>query len=96
MCRHRGYRPPDVTVRSPAPNPARGHSTTIGSGVDLTGREQEVLTLLCQRFRTDAEIADQLFISPYTVGKHVSNLLGKLGVANRRQAAAFAARQDLV
>jgi DNA-binding CsgD family transcriptional regulator len=86
---------PRTSQSALAPNPARGPSTIIGSGVGLTGREQEVLTLLCQRL-TDAEIADQLFISPYTVGKHVSNLLSKLGVANRRQAAAFAARHELV
>ena len=61
----------------------------------LTRREREILGLLCQRL-TDPEIAEQLFISPYTASKHVSNVLGKLGVANRRQAAAFAARHGLV
>lgn len=61
----------------------------------LTRREREVLALLCRRL-TDAEIAEALFISPYTASKHVSNVLGKLDVANRRQAAAVAARQSLV
>jgi DNA-binding CsgD family transcriptional regulator len=61
----------------------------------LTRREREVLTLLCERL-TDPEIAERLFISPYTASKHVSNLLGKLGVVNRRQAAALAARHGLV
>jgi DNA-binding CsgD family transcriptional regulator len=61
---------------------------------DLTRREREILALLCQRL-TDQEIAESLFISPYTASKHVSNILGKLGVANRRQAAAFAARHGL-
>ncbi len=62
---------------------------------DLTFREQEVLALLCQRW-TDPEIAAHLFISPKTVGKHVSNILGKLGASNRREAAAIAVRHTLV
>lgn len=62
---------------------------------DLTRREREVLNLLCQRF-TDPEIAAQLFISPYTASKHVSNVLGKLGVSSRRDAAAFAVRHELL
>ena len=62
---------------------------------DLTFREQEVLALLCQRW-TDLEIATHLFISPKTVGKHVSNILGKLGASNRREAAAIAVRHALV
>jgi DNA-binding NarL/FixJ family response regulator len=61
----------------------------------LTYREQEVLALLCQRL-TDAEIGDRLFLSKRTIEHHVSNILSKLGVANRRQAAAFAARNHLV
>jgi DNA-binding CsgD family transcriptional regulator len=51
--------------------------------------------MLCQRF-TDPEIAEALFISPFTASKHVSNVLGKLGAANRREAAALAARHGLV
>jgi DNA-binding CsgD family transcriptional regulator len=60
----------------------------------LTDREVEILGLLAQR-RTDREIAGELFISPKTAGFHVSNILGKLGVANRREAAALALREGL-
>jgi DNA-binding CsgD family transcriptional regulator len=62
---------------------------------DLTYREQDVLALLCRR-QTDAEIAAQLFVSPRTVSSHVSSILAKLGAANRRDAAAIAARLGLI
>ena len=57
--------------------------TTFG----LTPREREVLRLLVRRI-TDREIADELAISPRTVMHHVSRILAKLGVADRRAAAA--------
>jgi DNA-binding NarL/FixJ family response regulator len=60
----------------------------------LTRREREILTLLCQR-RTDPEIAEQLYLSPRTASKHVSNILGKLGVTSRREVAAVAVRHGL-
>jgi non-specific serine/threonine protein kinase len=61
----------------------------------LTRREREVLALLCQRL-TDPEIATQLFISPRTASSHVASVIGKLGAANRREAARIAVRDHLV
>ena len=60
----------------------------------LTRREREVMALLCHRL-TDQEIAEVLYISRRTVSTHVSSILAKLRVANRREAAAAARRLGL-
>jgi predicted ATPase/DNA-binding CsgD family transcriptional regulator len=89
---------PDVLSSDRSLSPPGGttpHAPSPQVPSDLTFREQEVLALLCQRL-TDAEIAARLFISAKTVGKHVSNILGKLGTSNRREAAAIAVRRALV
>ncbi len=61
----------------------------------LTPREQEVLQLLALGL-TQAEIAEQLSISPKTVGTHIERILSKLGVRSRAQAVAAAYRGHLV
>jgi DNA-binding NarL/FixJ family response regulator len=60
----------------------------------LSVRELEVLGLLASG-RANDDIAHQLNISPFTVRNHISNLLRKLEVDNRTQAAAFAIRNGL-
>jgi DNA-binding CsgD family transcriptional regulator len=65
------------------------------SDLDLTRREREILALIAQRL-TNPEIAARLFISPKTTEHHVGNILGKLGAANRREAAAIAVRHALI
>ncbi len=60
----------------------------------LTTREREVLALVAEG-QTNRRIAETLFISESTAGVHVSNILGKLGVASRTEAAAVAVRLGL-
>jgi predicted ATPase/DNA-binding CsgD family transcriptional regulator/DNA-binding XRE family transcriptional regulator len=83
----RGSERPAEIIETDCPGQAE---TSFG----LTPREREVLALLCQRL-TDREIADALFVSPRTAGFHVSNVLSKIGAANRREAAALATHYDL-
>jgi ATP/maltotriose-dependent transcriptional regulator MalT len=63
---------------------------TRGNPAGLTARQVDVLRLLGQG-RTNAQIADQLVISVRTVDSHVAAVLDKLGVRDRRDAAARAA-----
>ncbi|MBO8142105.1 MAG: response regulator transcription factor [Firmicutes bacterium] len=61
----------------------------------LTEREQEILRLIVDG-RTNAEIARTLYISEKTVKNHITNLLRKLGLSDRTQAAVYALRSGLV
>jgi DNA-binding CsgD family transcriptional regulator len=61
----------------------------------LTPREREVLGYLAMGW-TNRRIGEALFISDRTVGVHVSNLMGKLGAANRAEAALIADRLGLI
>jgi two-component system nitrate/nitrite response regulator NarL len=61
----------------------------------LTRREIEVLLLLVEGL-SQSEIAEKLFISPKTVGKHIEHILAKLGVHSRAQAVALAVRDELI
>ncbi len=64
------------------------------TGKPLTEREMDTLRLIA-RGLTNQEIAEALTVSERTVGKHVSNILSKLHLANRTQAALYALRQGL-
>jgi predicted ATPase/DNA-binding CsgD family transcriptional regulator len=62
---------------------------------DLTERELEVLHLLAEGL-TNARIAEQLIISPYTVNNHVRSILSKLGVSSRSAATRYAVEHHLL
>ena len=71
--------------------PAPDRSAAPADPFGLSPREREVLALLAAQ-HTDREIAERLFISPHTASTHVKRVLAKLDAANRREAAALAAR----
>jgi DNA-binding NarL/FixJ family response regulator len=64
-------------------------------GDDLTQREREVLALVAEG-ATNREVATELFVTENTVNFHMKNILAKLHLKNRTQAAAYALRRGLV
>ena len=79
-----------MAAAAAAPPPAQ-----IQARYGLTERELAVLRLLAAG-RTNAQIGAELYISPRTAGVHVTNILRKLGVSGRVQAAAMAERAGLL
>ena len=61
----------------------------------LSERELEVLRLLAVG-KANADIARELYLSPHTVRNHISNIMSKLQIANRTEAAAYAIKSGLV
>lgn len=80
---------PEQEQKAPEPPPAT--STAAG---ELSERELEVLALIGQG-KSNKEIADELVISERTVKSHVSNILTKLDLTDRTQAAIYAVRHGL-
>ena len=76
------------------PAPEREVAADVANPFGLTVRELEVLRLLSQG-RTNRQVAAELFITVKTASLHVSNILSKLGVANRVEAAGVAHRLGL-
>ena len=76
-------------------SPSRAAAPPPAAPLGLTPRELEVLQLLGRGY-TNTQIAERLFISRKTASAHVSSILGKLGAGRRAEAAAIAARLDLL
>ena len=68
---------------------------SVGSDQELTEREREILVLVATGLSNN-QIAERLHRSPFTVRHHVSQIIAKLGVANRAEAAALAVHRGLL
>ena len=80
-----------LSLGTEATTPITSEPSSPLARLGLTAREQEVLVLVATG-RTNRQIAETLFISPKTATLHVSNILSKLGVTNRVEAATIAYR----
>lgn len=82
--------------RPPGPSPDRHTSVGVPGLVEtLSERELEVLRLLAAG-KANSQIAEELYVTLHTVKKHITHILGKLGAANRTEAAARARKLGLV
>jgi DNA-binding CsgD family transcriptional regulator len=82
----------EAGAADPAPQPTSAAPDRLST---LTPREREVLALVAQG-ATNRQIAEKLVIAERTAEIHVGNILSKLGVASRTQAAAYALAHGLV
>jgi DNA-binding CsgD family transcriptional regulator len=84
-----------ISIGATKPRSTEPRAGSTAAPARLSTRELEVLRLVASG-RSDREIAETLYISPRTASKHVANILAKLGVASRAEAAAVAVRTGLV
>ena len=91
---HRGELPLDPAIAGGLTSSLRAESPG-GRDAELTTRELDVLRLLGAG-KSNRQIADELVISERTARTHVSNILGKLDLTSRTQAALWAVREGLV
>lgn len=78
-----------------APAKKEDSAQAVAAQFDLTEREMEVLQLIATG-ATNREIAEELVVSEGTVKNHVSNILSRLGLRDRTQAAIFARENNLL
>jgi len=93
---HGAYTRRLLQAMEPAPQPAPAAPAVAGKDAPLlTTRELEILRLIAAGLRNQ-EIADQLFISPATVKRHIANAYNKLGAGHRTEALARAQERKLL
>jgi two-component system response regulator DevR len=85
---------PSLTSRVLARVREASRKEALAAFVDLTEQEIRVLSLIAEG-KTNREIAEVLYLGDGTVRNYVSNILSKLGVSNRAEAAAYAVQHNL-
>jgi two-component system response regulator DevR len=85
---------PSLTRRVLAKVREAARREAFAAFADLTEQELRVLALISEG-KTNREIAESLYLGEGTVRNYVSNILGKLGVSNRAEAAAYAVEHNL-
>jgi DNA-binding CsgD family transcriptional regulator len=95
LARWRGLRVDELAAVERRLGLTTAGSAPAASADGLTKRELEVVALLAEGL-TNAEVAARLFISRKTAAVHVSNILAKLHMSSRAEAAAYAVREGLV
>ena len=85
---------PSLTRRVLARVREAARKEAFAAFTDLTEQELRVLALISEG-KTNREIAESLYLGEGTVRNYVSNILGKLGVSNRAEAAAYAVEHNL-
>ncbi|MEJ2556300.1 MAG: response regulator transcription factor [Anaerolineae bacterium] len=85
---------PSLTRRVLAKVREAARKEAFAAFADLTEQELRVLALISEG-KTNREIAEALYLGEGTVRNYVSNILGKLGVSNRAEAAAYAVEHNL-
>ncbi|HEV2633706.1 MAG TPA: AAA family ATPase [Actinocrinis sp.] len=85
----------DALAKAARLTPAGSSAVAVAAGPVLTARELEVLRLVTEGL-SNGQIAARLYIATKTVSVHVSNILAKLGVSSRTEAAALAHRSGLL
>jgi DNA-binding CsgD family transcriptional regulator len=93
--RHAVRRLRALGVRDPRLRRREPQAVTRASPHGLTAREFDVLRLLATG-QSNREVGETLFISPATAARHVANIYGKLGVASRAEAIAYAHQHGLI
>ena len=80
----------DAVVRQATRRISQGEAGHLG---ELTTKERQIFDLIGEG-KTNRQIANEMFLAEKTIKNYVSNLLAKLGLARRTEAAALAARLD--
>ncbi|MDT3700812.1 MAG: response regulator transcription factor [Thermincola sp.] len=92
---YRGESLLDSVVTNKLLNQMRTNGNKQNDSLDLLSVQEKKVLALIAKGKTNKEIADEVFLSEKTVRNYVSNILAKLNLSNRTEAAAYAAKRNL-